>query len=304
MFPRSAIGIHAHDKFKTGLRPPKNAPALLVGRAIKRGFKLPPVPASADHFKSVTFGLYENDHFGVCGPTGYCNLTKLVSKGLTGKTVSPSQDDCFTLYRQSGNPDFNPATGADDNGVDLQTMLEAAMEHGVGGVKPICFGKVPTDDRSLNAAVAIFGGVLWGQTLEVSQQTQSSAKPPVWDFHAPHKMWGGHCTMTGKYVGNANLDNEAGADDSTISWKMAIQTTPAYRRHQLQEAWVVVFPWHLKSKEFLQAVDLATLKTDFEGLTGKAFPVSASEVQSLHAKAERDAQAAESDPEPDSDPAE
>jgi hypothetical protein len=70
-----------------------------------------------------------------------------------------TQDEVFALYRLSGNPTFDPTTGDDDNGVDLQTMLEAALVNGYGTIKPVAFAKVDhTNEAEVQAAVAIFGG--------------------------------------------------------------------------------------------------------------------------------------------------
>ncbi len=269
-----STGIHAHPKFKLGRRAPKNAPALRIENYIRQ---LPDVPVAANHFAGVKFGLDDNDKFGVCGPTGFDNNGRLISAGLTGKAKAMTQAQVFDLYRASGNPDFDPETGADDNGVDLQTMLEAALAGAVpSDLRPVCFGRITAHrDDKIDAAVAIFGGVLHGSMLQTSQQAQTEAKPPVWDFSAPHQPWGGHCTMNGRYQGNLTEEPQGGE----ISWTLDVTTTRRFRQHQLQECWVVVFPWHLEHPAFLEGVDVNALRTDYEALTGRTLKIPAKVVR-------------------------
>jgi hypothetical protein len=266
----SPVGIHAHPKYKLGRRPPSGKPALMLGAFLRSG-AVPAHPATADHFRNLTFGLYENDRYGDCGPTSVANLVRLVSGGLLGTEVVPSQDDVFDLYRRSGNPNFDPATDADDNGVDMQTMLEALLAGGIGDgtgkkLKPVAFAKVDvSNDDELDAAVSIFGGVLWGVDLQTAQQSQTDAHPPKWDYHKSGE-WGGHAILNGAY--------ESGALEDVISWGRRIETTQAFRRHQLQEAWVVVWPWNLEHPAFQQGIDLKALAAAYKSLTGRELPIS------------------------------
>lgn len=245
-----------------GRRPPSNKPALKLGEILSGA--APAHPVTADHLGKLEFGLYENDKFGDCGPTSVANLVRLVTGGLLGAEVQPSQDDVFDLYRRSGNPNFDPATDADDNGVDMQTMLEALLSDGIGGVKPIAFAKVDvSSDDELAAAVSIFGGVLWGVDLQTAQQTQTDSG--YWDYKRSG-AWGGHAIVSGAY--------EADLHHDVISWGERLYTTAAFRRHQLEEAWVVVWQWNLDHPAFQQGIDLSSLKSAYKALTGRDLPVS------------------------------
>jgi hypothetical protein len=249
---------------KTGRRKPKNAPALRL-RSLLTGV-VPTHPLSADHFGTLAFGLYGNDKFGVCGPTSVANLIRLITGCLLGAEITPSQEDVYDLYRRSGNPKFDPATDADDNGVDMQTMLEELLKNGIGDgkggkVKPVAFAKVDvTNDAELEAAVSIFGGVLWGVNLETAQEAQTDATTPRWD-HKRSAEWGRHAVLNGAY--------EASALEDVISWAIRVQTTGSFRANQLEEAWVVVFPWHLENRAFQAGVDVAALAVAYKALTGK-----------------------------------
>lgn len=251
-----------HPNYKLGRNAPKRAPSLRLSSVLTG--VVPEHPVAVDHLGTAEFGLYANDTYGDCGPTSVANLARLVSLGLTGTMVAPSQDDVFDLYRRSGNPGFDPDTGADDNGVVMQTMLEALLHGGIGGITPVAFAEVDvTNDDELTAAVSIFGGALWGVDLRVAQQAQTDAEPPVWDY-VRSGDWGGHAIVCGAYEANDRQD--------VVSWAERIACTDAFRREQLEEAWVVVWPWNLDNPAFQQGVDLDALRAAYHDLTGRDLP--------------------------------
>src|SRR5689334_15779699 len=131
--------IHAHSYYKIGRRPRDRARPSLKLKDILTG-AVPDHPLAADHLSGVTdFGLYGNDQFGDCGPVSVANQRKLVTRYLGLSEQSPTQADVFDLYRRSGNPHFDPATGADDNGVEMSVMLSAVNKGGIGGTKAVAF---------------------------------------------------------------------------------------------------------------------------------------------------------------------
>lgn len=253
---------------KLGRRRPKLAPALMLSHVLT-GAAVPVIehPAAADHFDQVTdWGLYGNDRFGDCGPVSVANLVKLLSRHLTGTERSVTVDDVFDLYKASGNPDFDPVTGNGDNGVDMQTMLEALVAGvGVGAFpQPIAFAKV--DVRNLDevdTAIAIFGGVLFGVDLDRAQQTQTDNGGP-WDYVAKSATWGGHAVMAASYTTTGG---------GVVTWAEVLACTNAFMTHQLEECWVLIFPEHLTAPGFLAGVDRDALERDYTALTGRPFPV-------------------------------
>lgn len=253
---------------RLGRRPAKNAPALRLATMLTG--TVPAHPSSADHFQEVTdWGLYENDRFGDCGPTSAANQRKLVTRYLAGLEQSPTQDDVFALYRAAGNPDFDPTSGAGDNGVDMQTMCEALVKVGIGGTKALAFAKVDQSNlEEVKAGIAIFGSLLLGVDLEVAQQGQTNNG--LWDYQASSE-WGGHAILAGVYGSSST-----GADVDVITWAQVVGLTDRFWQNQVQEAWVVVWPEHLEHAAFLEGVDQAALAADFEALTGRPFPVQPS----------------------------
>jgi hypothetical protein len=254
-----AVGVHDHPTLKLGLRPATPAKQ----RLRLRDYLLPAHPVSVNYLSGVQFGMYANDRFGVCGPTSVANSRRLITAKLKGQMQAPSQDDVFDLYRRSGNPNFNPATGQDDNGVNMQEMLQAVSSGGISGIKSLAFAAVdPANIEELKSAVALFGFVLFGVTLEAVQQQQTSQG--VWDYR-PSGLWGGHAILGGAYQ-----NQPEGIE--VITWAQVVRMTDAFMLHQETEAWVVIWPEHLTDAGFLQGVNLAALAADFEQMTGKKFP--------------------------------
>jgi hypothetical protein len=146
-----------------------------------------------------------------CGPVSVANSLKIITLEGTGVEVSVTQDDVFDLYRRSGNPNFDPETGADDNGVDMQTMLDALLKGGIGGRKPLAFAKVDVLNLDeVRAAIAYFGCVLDGVDLQTAQQRETDAGGP-WDYDSSPE-WGGHAITSGKYTsqtGKASLTSRS-----------------------------------------------------------------------------------------------
>jgi hypothetical protein len=246
---------------RLGLRPPKRAARLFLGDVLTG--VIPAHPTGADHFSRITdWGLYHNDEFGVCGPTSVANYYKMISAYLMGTEVSVSDEAVFDLYRRSGNPHFDPATGADDNGVDMQTMLEALLKDQMIGApsEAVAFAAVDHNNREeIKAAIALFGGLLLGVVLQTSQQSQTNQGQ--WHY-APSATWGGHAILTAKYDPTPDC----------VTWAEVVDMTDDFLDHQLQEAWVVITKAHLSDKGFQEGVDLNALAIDYQQLTGRPFP--------------------------------
>ncbi len=261
-----------YRRYKLGRRPPSNKPAIRF-RAIWTGI-VPEHPAAADHFaKVIDWGLYANDKYGVCGPVSIANQRKLITKYLTGAEISPVQDDVFDLYRRSGNRNFDPATGADDNGVDMQTMLEHVVEEGIGTgsnpVKAIAFAKVNVKNPDeLRAATAIFGSMVLGVWLEDAQNAQTNAG--LWDY-VESPLWGGHAILHGRYKDEPGDVNDR---DGVITWGKIVDMTQAFMAHQLEEAWIVIWPENLGTVQFQQGIDLSALAAAYQALTERMLPIA------------------------------
>jgi hypothetical protein len=237
-------------------------------------------PPEVDHLSAVSqWMLGHNDIYGTCGPTGIANIFVLAYKLIKGENITVTDEAIFKLYRASGNPNFDPTTDADDNGVDNNVMCTALLKVGldithedgtVENVKPLAFATVnPRSLEYLRQATAIFGAVLMGITLDVAQQDQSDTNPPFW-FQQPSSVWGGHDVAGGSYTGSAT-----GKDESVVSWAEVVGVADSFLEGgpsgpgQLDEVIVVILPIVAESPTFLTGVDDNVLKAEYKRLTGR-----------------------------------
>jgi hypothetical protein len=253
-----------------GLLPAKGAPSLKLSlsNGTLTGAPITHSP-DVDHFALVTrWNLGGNDRFGTCGPTAVANTRTLIEAYLNAIPATFTDDQVFDLYRRSGNPTFDPNTGAGDSGVDMQTMCEALMSGGFAGVKPVCFAQVDASNLDdIRACVEIFGSVMLGVTLDSDQNAQTNAG--LWSY-SPSPVWGGHAIASGRYSDPSGLTADR---TGVITWQLVVDATDDFLTHQCDQVWVTIWPEHLGTVEFQQGVNLSVLEADYVALTGKPFPV-------------------------------
>jgi hypothetical protein len=250
------LGRRPHDPERPVLR----LADILTGQAV------PAHGVSSDHLSKVKdWGLYNNDKFGICGPTMVGNARKQVTKYLTSAEVSPPQADVDDLYRRSGNPGFNPAGGGDDNGVVLADMLSEVHKNGIGGIKSIAYAAVDvSNEAEVQAAIDIFGDLHLGVSLQTAQQRQTNTG--LWDYKKSG-VWGGHAVLAGAYTGATT-----GRDIAVITWATVVGTTDAFWAKQVDEAWVVIWPEHLGTAQFQLGINTDALNAAYMALTGSPGP--------------------------------
>jgi hypothetical protein len=219
---------------------------------------VPDHPIAADNTANVTYGLDGNDRYGVCVPTGFDNLRRTATCLLTGTQQSMTQAEVFADYRTQ-NPYFDPSLGTNDNGMIIQDYLSYLQKQGrVLGFAAVDVG----NDDELTAAEYLFLAVMWGVDLQTAQENQTDAG--LWDYRASGE-WGGHCVIVPAYESNDQQD--------VITWAERVRTTDAFRRHQLDEAWVVILPEHVANPTFRKGFDLQKFGEAFTQITGRPFPV-------------------------------
>ena len=264
--------------YKYGRRAPKNAPALRLGSFLRGA--VPAHPASEDYLAKLSnWQMLGNDAVGDCNAVTWANMRRLVTATLATEYY-PTQAQVWQFY-QTQNPQFDPTGTAQtngpgssaDQGMDVQTGLEYLHANGgPDGVKAVAFAKVDhTNTAEVDAALAIFGGIWLGiMVLDANQQQFASGK--AWTDVSGSKIDGGHAILGGGYVPDVKFITWAQETAFAPSfWKGSAQGTPL-----VEEAWVVVWPEHLGSTEFLQGVDLTQLAADYQAVTGNPLVLPAS----------------------------
>ena len=269
-----AHGIHDHPELKLGKRvTDASRPQLRMGAHMRAAAYVR--PAAVDYASRVDqWVLGANDQFGTCGPVSVANLALLVSTVLGEAPVRFTTEEVYDLYRRSGNPDFDPATGADDNGVDMTVLLSELVKGGIGfgprNVRAIAYGQLNANDpEEMWSAAALFGGVLIGADLDQAQAEQFAAGV-TWDHVSRSPDWGGHAMFAApRYndVAGTLADRTA-----LVTWGKITDATDKFVRKHMPEAYAVIFPWHLRDRGFWTGLDLAGVAREFTALTGRPFP--------------------------------
>jgi hypothetical protein len=254
-----------------GRRPPKNAPALRLAPLLTGS--LPPPPAGVDYgARFPGWQMLGNDVAGDCVSVTWANQRALVTTVLAGKTEYPDQGQVWQFYKTQ-NPNFDPngspqtdgPGSQSDGGMDIQTALEYLHSNGgPDGVKAVAFAKVDyTNENELRSAHAIFGQIWYGvNVLRANMDEFNSGK--AWDYVAGSPLDGGH-SITG-----VGYDPQ---DYRFVTWAKETDWTENFRTHQVEEAWVVIWPEHLGTAQFQDGVSLDQLAADYQAITGQALPL-------------------------------
>ena len=202
-----------------------------------------------------------------CVAVTWANVRRLVTYTLTAKENYPTLDQVLAFYKTQ-----NPGFPAEDNGMDIQTALEDLVANGgPDGVKALGFAKVDyTNPAEITAAIAIFGSVWTGINVLAANQTEFG-NGQAWDYVVGSPVDGGHSVIVGGY-GPPSTGALSG-DERFITWAQETSFTDSFWTHQVEEAWVVIWPEMLTDPDFLAGVDIATFAGDYLAITGKAFPV-------------------------------
>lgn len=252
-----ARGIHDHPRYKTGLAPHGYDDADLLP-IHWRAKTIPAYADSVDRLSLLTTDALGNNQFGDCEEASCANHLAVDTRYLAGAEYDAPVADVLALYAASTKPPFNPSTGANDNGTDMVSGMKALQKAGLSGRKIVAYGKLDdTSDASIMAAIDLFGAVIFAVDLQVAQQSQTDAG--TWDYHKSAE-WGGHAICAARY-------DKATGLIGVRTWGMNVDTTPAFRQHQLMEVWVPIWPELLDSAGFAAGVDTEQLAADFASLT-------------------------------------
>lgn len=255
----------AEFQFKFGRKPAEERPALAFSSILKTdASQIPPHPATDDDFNIVRdWQMLGNDRYGDCVAVTWANERHAINKILLGNDSYATQDQVYSLYKTQ-NPNFP----ADDNGMYIQQCLDYLVKSGgPDGVKALAFAKVDhTNLDEIKAAIAIFGMVWVGINVYDNNMSEFNNNQP-WDFNSQSNNVGGHSVVCGGYLSNTLNDVQF------ITWARETGFTDNFWTHAVDEAWVVIWPEHLGTKQFQEGVDLAALANAYTEITGRPFPV-------------------------------
>lgn len=121
---------------------------------------LPPAPRKVYREYRIpedAWGVFGNDTIGDCTCASIAHMLMLVT-AHTGKLVVPEEKDVIEFY--SAVSGYDPATGANDNGADLPTVLNRWRDVGLSGHKIEQWGDIdPLNIEAQKHGIHIFGAV-------------------------------------------------------------------------------------------------------------------------------------------------
>jgi hypothetical protein len=226
-------------------------------RDIRTG--LIPHPASEDYLAGVSgWQMLGNDQYGDCVAVTGGNERYFVTSLLTNTPTYPTLQQVIDLYKTQ-----NPLFPTQDNGMNIQLCLEYLNKVGWLGVQIVAFAAVDyTDPEETDAALATFGSLWTGITVSQANQQQFASGEP-WDYDPASPIEGGHSVMTGGYDA---------ASLKFITWAQETAFTNAYWDNQVEEAWIVIWPEMLGTRQFEAGIDAAKLDEYYFDLTGRHIP--------------------------------
>jgi hypothetical protein len=254
-------------QFKYGRNFPKRTPSLKFANIIKA---IPEHPLSEDYLSNLSnWQMLGNDQYGDCAWVAWANSRRFVTALLGGAEKYPTLKQVLEGYKTQ-----NPLFPREDNGTDMQTMLEY-LNHfgGPDGVKLTAFASVDTHNREeVKAAIHIFGSDLLGIEVQNANQIDFQNGQP-WDYHPGQPIEGMHAVFAGGYYGQ-NKD-----DVRFVTWAAETGMTDAYWDNLVNcpsgEAWCLIWPENLGTRQFVEGIDMEALKADYEALTNRPFPAVA-----------------------------
>lgn len=256
--------------FKGGRRRPDPAHKARSIRFEKILKQLPNIPGSVDYFPFVSsYPMDGNADFGDCVSASIAHELQLVTKVLADAEYDPTLDEVYAFYATQ-NPGFNPQdANTPDNGMDMQTAFEYLLHNGwTGGNAPklVAFAQVPIDATMLRAAIDIFGAVQLGLMVQQANEDEFNQGLP-WDYVAGSPELGGHCIPGGGYDAS---------QIKVVTWATETALLNSFvDSGLLEEAWVLIWPWHLGTKAFQTGIDITALAAAYQEITGNPLPIPA-----------------------------
>lgn len=238
---------------------------------------LPKPPASFGHENLVkSWGMLGNDVAGCCVWSGAGHETMLWN-AESGKPVNITTTS--TLKNYSLVTGYDPVTGANDNGTDMQKAAAYRQKSGLldaDGIRHKIGAYVALDPGNLTElwyGLYLFDGIGIGVEFP-SQWMDAFNAGKAWGKVSRPKIEGGH------YI--AGVDKRAGKP-GIVTWGRNIPLTPAGYQQFCDETIAYLSEEKLTSGKSLEGFDLDTLRRDLALITNRpvAHPLKDSEVREV-----------------------
>jgi peptidoglycan hydrolase-like protein with peptidoglycan-binding domain len=205
---------------------------------------------------NYSYPMYGNDIWGDCVAADEGHSTQVVSGLLTGAVVTPTLDQVKAWYKTQ-NPNWNPSSGDEGNGMVIQLFLEYLVSKGiVSGFASVDF----RNPEILRAAIFLGLSIKIGVQLQEAQQG-AQFDQGLWDHVPGSRVVGGHDVCLVGY--NAQTQRY-----QLISWGRLIECTQAFIDHLCDEAWIPIRPLHIAHPTFWNHFDFPAFVQAIYDITG------------------------------------
>ncbi len=225
------------DTRKLGKKPKREDPRTLMLASYADLAELPPVPGAYSWSRNVpAWPMYMNDRLGDCTAAGAAHMLESWN-AAAGRSFEPRDDDVLAFYEATGG--YDPANPASDQGAVEIDVLNYWRKNGFAGHRIAAYAAVNVQDqRELQAAIYLFGGVYAGVELPATAQREEIWGVPAPDINAPDGVpgsWGGHCVPLLDYWNQ-------GADDfyNCVTWGAVKRLTGDWLRTYCSECYAIV----------------------------------------------------------------
>lgn len=255
-----------HGKYgRTPYDPTKFSPRLedyITGPL--RVAQLPPAKGDIDRASNVnSWPMYENDRLGDCTIAGMAHL--FGATAVYGGHPEPIFSDTVITQAYSAVSGYNPVTGANDNGANMQDVLKymyssglrdtTGKNHTIAGWAQ--FGN-PVDEVLLAQVLNVFGSVYVGINCPESALTEFDNGQP-WTYEPDSPIDGGHAIV---------LQRRAVGGIGTlryVTWGAVQKATRGFHRNYAEEAYAVVtVDWLQANGQTIQGLNLQGLLSDLQ----------------------------------------
>lgn len=247
---------------KLGKKEVKHDPRTLMLAAYLDSSATPLPPVSTNwRAKTGTMTALMNDQIGICGPAGALHQEQSWINNDGGMFV-PTDGQALVAYEALSG--YNPATGANDNGVYLLDMLNYWMKVGIGASLLGCFAQMRLQDHAqVIDVVSLFDGLGSGWQLPRAYQGARVWKAPpggkavgMWQPGS----WGGH------YAPIVDYDQKY---VYVMSWGGIIPVEWAAYDLYADECYALFSPdWFGPDKTAPNGFNWTALAADFAAVTG------------------------------------
>jgi hypothetical protein len=223
---------------------------------------LPAPPAVVDRASKVTsWPMYGNDSIGdcTCATVGH-EIQAWTAYAGTEATIPESA----VIQAYSAVSGYDPATGANDNGANVQDVLSYWRKTGVGGHKIAGFAELGGIDNLTLAkqCLEIFGTVYLGINVPQSAMDQFHAGEP-WTYTGDQNIIGGHAIPVQKW------ETDVLGEIEVVTWGQRQRMTRRFWHNYVEEAWVVFSPDWLEANGGTPSFyNIDQIRLAFTDLTG------------------------------------